>query len=240
MDRLYMWVISSAVVVLSSIIFAKTNKRKPPEGVANKYRVKDTSVLRKLLHFRDTEQEVHTYFTVLPPYLALLVAIGCLVIWGVDMGTNHAIESKLPKSAIVGFWVSWMLVCVLYYLVLFVWWDMARTKTRSTNREVIKMGLAFAKQAKKAKGEQDELFLDNLVEGKDFDFEWERNRYYVRHIDGEMGGPVQLFRREERGKTLLATYQSPAELLVEGEIGGQPIGDIYTQCNVVRTYSRKE
>ncbi len=88
-----------------------------------KYRVKDDSIFRKIIKFKDKEHYPCNYFKIVPIYVLLLLAITSLILYFVDIFANGFITSAVSEEVIAIAAICILVISIVYYLVINIWWE---------------------------------------------------------------------------------------------------------------------
>lgn len=88
-----------------------------------KYRVKDDSIFRKIIKFKDKEHYPCNYFKIIPIYVLLLLAITSLILYFVDIFANGFITSAVSEEVIAIAAICILVISIVYYLVINIWWE---------------------------------------------------------------------------------------------------------------------
>lgn len=88
-----------------------------------KYRVKDDSIFRKIIKFKDKEHYPCNYLKIVPFYVSLLLAILSLILLFVDIFANGFITNAVPKNVFTIIMLCILCVSILYFLVVVIWWE---------------------------------------------------------------------------------------------------------------------
>ena len=88
-----------------------------------KYRVKDDSIFRKIIKFKDKEHYPFNYFKIIPIYVILLLAITSLILYFVDIFANGFITSAVSEEVIAIAAICILVISIVYYLVINIWWE---------------------------------------------------------------------------------------------------------------------
>ena len=119
-----------------------------------KYRVKDDSIFRKIIKFKDKEHYPCNYFKIVPFYVFLLLAILSLILLFVDIFANGFITSVVPKEVFIIIMLCILGVSILYFLIVVIWWEIVdynEFKFTKKEKEELKQLRKFRKENKKNK-----------------------------------------------------------------------------------------
>ena len=117
-----------------------------------KYRVKDNSIFRKILRFKDKEDCPLNYFKVIPIYIYLLLGILSLILLLVDIITSGLISNILSEEGIIYIAIGAIGVYVMYLSIILIWWGLVefkKTKFTKEEKEELKKLRKDRKQNKK-------------------------------------------------------------------------------------------
>ena len=119
-----------------------------------KYRVKDDSILRKIIKFKDKEHYPCNYFKIVPFYVFLLLAILSLILLFVDIFANGFITNVVSEEVFIITMLFILGISILYFLVIVVWWEIVdynEFKFTKEEKEQLKQLRKFRKENKKNK-----------------------------------------------------------------------------------------
>ena len=88
-----------------------------------KYRVKDNSIFRKIIKFKDKKYYPCNYFKIVPFYLFLLLAILSLILLLVDIFFNGVIKNIIPGEIFTIIAICILGISIVYFLVVVIWWE---------------------------------------------------------------------------------------------------------------------
>ena len=117
-----------------------------------RYRVKDDSIFRKIIRFKDKEHYPCNYFKIVPFYVFFLLAILSLILLFVDIFANGFITNIVPKEVFTITILCILGVSILYFLVIVIWWeiiDYNEFKFTKEEKERLKQLRKFRKENKK-------------------------------------------------------------------------------------------
>ncbi len=101
-----------------------------------KYRVKDNSIFRKIIKFKDKEHYPCNYFKIAPFYVFLLLAILSLILLFVDIFADGFITNVVPKEVFTIIMICILVTSILYFLVIIIWWEIVDyNEFKFTNEE---------------------------------------------------------------------------------------------------------
>lgn len=88
-----------------------------------KYRVKDDSIFRKIIKFKDKEHYPCNYFKIVPIYVFLLLALSSLILLFVDIFANGFISNFVPEEVFTIVTICILVISIIYFLVIIIWWE---------------------------------------------------------------------------------------------------------------------
>ena len=100
-----------------------------------RYRVKDDSIFRKIIRFKDKEHYPCNYFKIVPFYVFFLLAILSLILLFVDIFANGFITSIVPKEVFTITMLCILGISILYFLVIIIWWEIVDYNEFKLNKE---------------------------------------------------------------------------------------------------------
>ena len=100
-----------------------------------RYRVKDDSIFRKIIRFKDKEHYPCNYFKIVPFYVFFLLAILSLILLFVDIFANGFITSIVPKEVFTITMLCILGISILYFLVIIIWWEIVDYNEFKFNKE---------------------------------------------------------------------------------------------------------
>lgn len=110
-----------------------------------KYRVKDNSIFRKIIKFKDKENYPCNYFKIVPIYVFLLLAISGLIILLVDIFTNGFISSVVDKEVFTMAAICIVVISIVYFLVIIIWWEIVDYSEFKPIKSSLKKLVSFLK-----------------------------------------------------------------------------------------------
>ncbi len=119
-----------------------------------KYRVKDNSIFRKIIKFKDKEHYPCNYFKIVPFYVFLLLAILSLILLFVDIFADGFITNVVPKEVFTIIMICILVTSILYFLVIIIWWEIVdynEFKFTKEEKEELKQLRKFRKNNEKNK-----------------------------------------------------------------------------------------
>lgn len=88
-----------------------------------KYRVKDDSIFRKIIKFKDKDHCSCNYFKIVPFYVFLLLAILSLILLLVDIFANGIVTNAVPAKVLIIIILCIFSISIIYFLVIAIWWE---------------------------------------------------------------------------------------------------------------------
>lgn len=139
-------------ILLITFAMCLDTRRPMSTKLKYKYRVKDDSIFRKIIKFKDKEHNPCNYFKIVPFYVFLLLAILSLILLFVDIFANGFITNIVPKNVFTIITLCILVNSILYFLVINVWWeivDYKEFKFTKEEKEELKKLRNIRKQKKK-------------------------------------------------------------------------------------------
>lgn len=122
MNLLYL-VVTIWSILLVTFSMCLDTRRPMSTKLKYKYRVKDDSIFRKIIKFKDKEHYPVNYFKIIPFYVFLLLAILSLILLFVDIFTNGFITNVVPEKVFIIVILCIYGISILYFLVIVIWWE---------------------------------------------------------------------------------------------------------------------
>ena len=141
-------------ILLVTFAMCLDTRRPMSTKLKYKYRVKDDSIFRKIIKFKDKEHCPCIYFKIVPFYVFLLLAILGLIILFADIFANGFITNVVPKKVFIIVMLCISGISILYFLVIAIWWEIVDYndfKFTKDEREELKKLRKFSKENKKNK-----------------------------------------------------------------------------------------
>ena len=141
-------------ILLVTFAMCLDTRRPMSTKLKYKYRVKDDSIFRKIIKFKDKEHYPCNYFKIVPFYVFLLLAILSLILLFVDIFANRFITNVVPKNVFTIIMLCILGVSILYFLVVVIWWEIVdynEFKFTKKEKEELKQLRKFRKENKKNK-----------------------------------------------------------------------------------------
>ena len=122
MELLYL--VATVWSLLLLTFFMNLDTRRPAStALKYKYRVRDNSIFRKIIKFRDKDHFPLNYFKLVPFYVFLLLAILSLILLFVDIFANGLISNTVSKPVFTIIMLSILAISIIYFLVIIIWWE---------------------------------------------------------------------------------------------------------------------
>ena len=119
-----------------------------------KYRVKDDSIFRKIIKFKDKEHCPCNYFKIVPFYAYLLLAILGLILLFVDIFTGGVITKIVSNKVLAIVILCILSISILYFIVIKIRWgivDYNEFKFTNEENEELRQFKKLRKKRKKEK-----------------------------------------------------------------------------------------
>lgn len=141
-------------ILLISFAMCLDTRRPISTKLKYKYRVKDNSIFRKIIKFKDQENNLCNYFKVVPFYVFLLLSILSLILLFIDIFFNRFITNAVPKEILITIMICILGISILYFLVISIWWEIVdynEFKFTKEEKKELKQLRKFIKENKKNK-----------------------------------------------------------------------------------------
>lgn len=142
------------LILLVTLAMRFDTRRPMSTKLKYKYRVKDDSIFRKIIKFKDKKDCSCNYFKIVPFYVYLLLAILGLILLFVDVFTGGVITGIVSKKVLVIVVLCILSVSILYILVIVIRWgivDYNEFKFTKEENEKLKQFRKLRKKRKKEK-----------------------------------------------------------------------------------------
>ena len=123
MELLYL-VVTIWSILLMTFAMCLDNRRPMSTKLKYKYRVKDDSIFRKIIKFKDKKYCPCNYFKIVPFYVFLLLAILSLISLFVDIFTAGFITNAVPEKVFTITMLCILGISILYFCVIVIWWEL--------------------------------------------------------------------------------------------------------------------
>lgn len=110
-------------ILLVTFVMCLDTRRPISTQLKYKYRVKDDSIFRKIIKFKDKEHCPCNYFKIISFYVFLLLEILSLILLFVDIFANGVITNVVPKKVFIIVMLCILGISILYFLVIVIWWE---------------------------------------------------------------------------------------------------------------------
>ena len=110
-------------ILLISFAMCLDTRRPMSTKLKYKYKVKDDSIFRKIIKFKDKEHYPCNYFKIVPFYVFLVLAILSLILLLVDIFANGVITNVVSAKVFIVTMLCIFGISIIYFLVIVVWWE---------------------------------------------------------------------------------------------------------------------
>ena len=141
-------------ILLISFAMCLDTRRPMLTKLKYKYKVKDDSIFRKIIKFKDKEHYPCNYFKIVPFYVFLVLAILSLILLHVDIFANGVITNVVSAKVFIITMLCVFGISIIYFLVIVVWWEIVdynEFKFTKEEKEELKQLRKFRKENKKNK-----------------------------------------------------------------------------------------
>ena len=141
-------------ILLISFAMCLDTRRPMSTKLKYKYKVKDDSIFRKIIKFKDKEHYPCNYFKIVPFYVFLVLAILSLILLLVDIFANGVITNVVSAKVFIVTMLCIFGISIIYFLVIVVWWEIVdynEFKFTKEEKEELKQLRKFRKENKKNK-----------------------------------------------------------------------------------------
>lgn len=118
---------TSISLLILSIIFNYDDRRPLSAKIKYKFRIKDNSIFRKIIRFKDRRYDPCNYFKIVPIYVFSLILIFSSLLYVIDLCVNKAISGYLGR-VMVYVPLCLFLGYFIYLLIIIIWWEIADHK----------------------------------------------------------------------------------------------------------------
>ena len=126
----------SASVLFVFVLCVYQDTRTPMDTrLLYRYRVKDTSILRRIIPFKDKPHYPCCYFKVVPIYVYLCIALIGWILWAIDAFGKGVLSEILTQNVILLATIVNLGVYILYFVSLTIWWAVVDHKLMKTEQE---------------------------------------------------------------------------------------------------------
>ena len=113
----------SASLILIFTVFVYRDTRTPIDTrLLYKYRVKDDSIFRRIIPFKDRPHYPCCYFKVIPIYLYLCIAILGWLLSAIDVIGKGFITNLVHSDMLLFLTIATYCVYFLYFISVTIWW----------------------------------------------------------------------------------------------------------------------
>ena len=144
--------LSSVLTLLPTFAEHLDTRRPMSTKLKYKYRVKDDSIFRKIIKFKDKNYCPCNYFKIVPIYIYLILSIFSVIMLLFDLITNGYISSNVPDDVFLGLSICTLSIFLIYLLVVIAWWEIVDYKEfrfTKEEKEELKQLRKFRKENKK-------------------------------------------------------------------------------------------
>ena len=120
---IYYFTISSVLTLMLTFAEFLDTRRPMSTNIKYKFRVKDDSVLRKIIKFKDKAYYPCNYFKIVPIYIYLVITTFSIVLLLFDLVTSGVISSVVPDNIFLILSLCTFLIYLVYLLIVIVWWE---------------------------------------------------------------------------------------------------------------------
>lgn len=141
-------------ILLISFAMCLDTRRPMSTKLKYKYKVKDDSIFRKIIKFKDKEHYPCNYFKIVPFYVFLVLAILSLILLLVDIFANGVITNVVSAKVFIITMLCVFGISIIYFLVIVVWWEIVdynEFRFTKEEKEELKQLRKFRKENKKNK-----------------------------------------------------------------------------------------
>ncbi|MBQ7389797.1 MAG: hypothetical protein IJW02_01675 [Clostridia bacterium] len=115
--------ISSVLTLMLTFAEYLDTRRPMSSNIKYKFRVKDDSILRKIIKFKDKEYYPCNYFKIVPIYIYLIITTFSIALLLFDSVTNGVISDVVPDNVFLILSLCTFLVYLVYIVVVLIWWE---------------------------------------------------------------------------------------------------------------------
>ena len=115
--------LSSVLTLMLTFAVHLDTRRPMSTHIKYKFRVKDDSVLRKIIKFKDRKYCPCNYFKIVPIYIYLLISTFSVLLLLLDIITNRYLSSIVPDNVFLVLSICTFSIYLIYILVVIVWWE---------------------------------------------------------------------------------------------------------------------
>lgn len=122
-------------ILLISFAMCLDTRRPMSTKLKYKYKVKDDSIFRKIIKFKDKEHYPCNYFKIVPFYVFLVLAILSLILLLVDIFANGVVTNVVSAKVFIVTMLCIFGISIIYFLVIVVWWEIVDYKEFKFTKE---------------------------------------------------------------------------------------------------------
>lgn len=111
------------LILLVAFAMCFDNRRPMSTKLKYKFRVKDDSIFRKIINFKDKKHNPCNYFKIVPVYVFLLLGILSLILLFIDIFANGFITNAIPEKVFTIVMLCILGISILYFLIIVIWWE---------------------------------------------------------------------------------------------------------------------
>ena len=130
--------ITNIVLLMMAIISHFDTRRPSSAKLKYKYRVKDNSILRKIIRFKDKQFYPCNYFKIIPIYAYIILSLISFVILLIDLFSNFYITNNYQIVLIVVHSIIFI-ASILYAITIIFWWELVDYKESKFTKEEKKL-----------------------------------------------------------------------------------------------------
>ena len=122
-------------LLLLALAMCYDTRRPMSTKLKYRYRVKDASIFRKIIKFKDRKHYPCNYFKIIPFYVLFLLAILSVLLFFADLFGNGFITSAVSKEIFLIITLCIVAVSILYFLAIVIWWEIVDYKEFKFTKE---------------------------------------------------------------------------------------------------------
>lgn len=115
--------ISSVLTLMLTFAEYLDTRRPMSSNIKYKFRVKDDSILRKIIKFKDKAYYPCNYLKIVPIYIYLIITTFSIALLLFDLITNGVISDVVPDNVFLILSLCTFLIYLVYLLIIIVWWE---------------------------------------------------------------------------------------------------------------------
>ena len=125
----------SSILIFLFTLAENNDTRLPPAKLGYRYRVKDNSILRKIIKFKDKKYYPCNYFKIIPVYVYLIISIISLILLIVDILFDKILSENINTTWFICINILLYGIYLLYLISLYIWWGIADYKETKFTKE---------------------------------------------------------------------------------------------------------